>query len=208
MNVLAVGAHFDDVELGCGGALAKHVRNGDNVIVFIATSSEFSNKEGRVLRESSKSLSEAECASRIIGYRLVQGGIPTFCLEYGEDIHIELIKLIEENNIDLIYTHWTQDVHHDHRNLALSTLHVSRHVNRLLMYCSNWYISEQGFVENFYVDITDTWEIKERAIRAYDSEIRRVGDRWINYFRQEAMNNGMKMGVKYAEAFQVVKWLQ
>lgn len=76
------------------------------------------------------------------------------------------------------------------------------------MYCSNWYISEQGFVENFYVDITDTWEIKERAIRAYDSEIRRVGDRWINYFRQEAMNNGMKMGVKYAEAFQVVKWLQ
>ena len=125
-----------------------------------------------------------------------------------EDIHIELIKLIEENNIDLIYTHWTQDVHHDHRNLALSTLHVSRHVNRLLMYCSNWYISEQGFVENFYVDITDTWEIKERAIRAYDSEIRRVGDRWINYFRQEAMNNGMKMGVKYAEAFQVVKWLQ
>ena len=208
MNVLAVGAHFDDVELGCGGALAKHVRNGDNVIVFIATSSEFSNKEGRVLRESSKALSEAECASRIIGYRLFQGGIPTFCLEYGEDIHIELIKLIEENNIDLIYTHWTQDVHHDHRNLALSTLHVSRHVNRLLMYCSNWYISEQGFVENFYVDITDTWEIKERAIRAYDSEIRRVGDRWINYFRQEAMNNGMKMGVKYAEAFQVVKWLQ
>ena len=66
MNVLAVGAHFDDVELGCGGALAKHVRNGDNVIVFIATSSEFSNKEGRVLRESSKALSEAECASRII----------------------------------------------------------------------------------------------------------------------------------------------
>ena len=38
MNVLAIGAHFDDIELGCGGALAKHVKNGDKVIGFIATS--------------------------------------------------------------------------------------------------------------------------------------------------------------------------
>jgi len=208
MNVLAVGAHFDDVELGCGGTLAKHARAGDRVIVFIATSSEFSDKEGRILREGNVALSEAECAGKEIGYQLVLGRVPTFCLEYGEEIHGKLIKLIEENHIDIIYTHWTHDVHHDHRNLALSTLHVARHVNRLLMYRSNWYVSEQGFVENFYVDITNTWEIKEKALRAYDSELKRVGGSWINYFRQEAMNNGMKMGVKYAEAFQVVKWLQ
>ena len=31
MNILAIGAHFDDVELGCGGALSKHVQNGDDV---------------------------------------------------------------------------------------------------------------------------------------------------------------------------------
>lgn len=207
MNVLAIGAHFDDIELGCGGALAKHVRDGDKVLVFIATSSEFSNQAGDVLRKSSVALAEAESASRQIGYQLLMGDIPTFHLEYGEEVHAKLLKIIEENRIDLIYTHWTHDVHHDHRNLALSTLHVARHVNRLLMYRSNWYVSESEFIENFYVDITETWDIKENAIKAYESEMQRVGESWITYFKQEAINNGLKMGVKYAEAFQVVKWI-
>ena len=37
MNVLALGAHFDDVELGCGGALAAHSLKGDNITVYTAT---------------------------------------------------------------------------------------------------------------------------------------------------------------------------
>lgn len=207
MNVLAIGAHFDDVELGCGGALAKHARDGDKVIVFIATNSQFGNRNGDVLREGNIALQEAKQASEIIGYELMLGEIPTFYLEYGEEIHKKLLHIIEENHIDLIYTHWLHDVHHDHRNLALCTLHVSRHVNKLLMYRSNWYSSEKEFIENFYVDISDTWEIKEKAILAYVSEMQRVGKDWITYFKQEALNNGLKMGVKYVEAFQVIKWM-
>lgn len=207
MNVLAIGAHFDDIELGCGGSLAKHVRNGDKVFGFIATSSGFNNKEGVALRKSNEALEEALCASKKIGYQLLLGNIPTFYLEYGEEIHAKLIKIIEDKHIDLIYTHWSHDVHHDHRNLSVSTLHVARHVNKLLMYRSNWYISEVPFQENFYVDITDTWDIKEAAIRLYESEYKRVGEKWLTYFKQEAINNGLKTGVEYAEAFQAVKWL-
>ncbi len=206
MNVLAIGAHFDDIELGCGGALAKHVKNGDKVIGFIATSSGFNSVDGDVLRRDKDALKEAQNASRIIGYQLLQGKIPTFYLEYGEDMHAMLLKIIEENCIELIYTHWSHDVHHDHRNLALCTLHVARHVNRLLMYKSNWYISDQKFHENFYVDISDTWDIKERAIKAYESEMARTGELWCSYFKNEAVNNGLKIGVKYAEAFQNVRW--
>lgn len=207
MNILAIGAHFDDLELGCGGALARHSKNGDKVIGFIATDSGFSNTDGIQLRNSENALQEAKVASRIVGYDLFLGGFPTFQLEYGEQIHSRLIKLIEEKHIDIIYTHWINDVHHDHRNLSLATLHASRHVNRVLMYRSNWYISETDFHENFYVDITDTWAIKEKAIKAYQSEMKRIGEKWITYLRQEAINNGLKIGVKYAEAFQVVKWL-
>lgn len=207
MNVLAIGAHFDDIELGCGGALAKHVKKGDKVIGFIATNSEFNNREGKELRKGRIAFDEAKCASKIIGYQLICGEVPTFYLEYGEEINAKLIKLIEENQIELIYTHWTHDVHHDHRNLALCTLHVARHVNRILMYCSNWYNSDEVFIKNFYVDISDSWDIKENAIRAYASEMQRVGNSWITYFRQEAINNGLETGVEYAEAFQVVKWI-
>lgn len=207
MNVLAVGAHFDDLELGCGGALAKHCENGDNVIGFVATDSEYGNSKKEIIREGRTALDEAELASHIIGYRLITGNIPTFHLEYGEKIHAKLLTLIEEKHIDIIYTHWINDVHHDHRNLALATLHVSRHINKVLMYQSNWYPSEQMFMGNFYVDITKTWALKERAIRAYRSEMERVGETWITYFKQEAMNNGLQTGVEYAEKFQPVKWI-
>lgn len=207
MNVLAIGAHFDDLELGCGGALARHCRNGDKVIGFIATDSGFYDTQGAQLRVSETALQEAMEASQIIGYDLVVGGIPTFGLEYGEQIHCKLIKLIEENDIEMIYTHWIHDVHHDHRNLALATLHSSRHVNRLLMYRSNWYPSEREFCGNFYIDITETWAIKEEAVRAYHSEMQRIGETWLTYFKNDAENNGLKTGTKYAEVFQTVKWL-
>lgn len=207
MNILAIGAHFDDLELGCGGALARHCRNGDKVIGFVATDSGFSGMDGTKLRESAVALQEARKASEIVGYELVLGGIPTFGLEYGEQIHSRLLPLIEGNHIDMIYTHWVHDVHHDHRNLALATLHVSRHVNRVLMYRSNWYPAEEEFCGNFFVDITDTWDVKERALRAYQSEMDRTGDLWMTYFKQEAVNNGLKIGKEYAEAFQAVKWL-
>lgn len=207
MNVLAIGAHFDDVELGCGGALAKHSKNGDQVYVFVATNSQFSNNQGDVLRKKEVAFEEAKQAQNIIGYHMFVGNISTFYLEYGEEVHAKLLQIIEKNQIDLIYTHWTGDVHHDHRNLSLATLHTARHVNRILMYQSNWYVSEQEFCKNFYIDITDTWEKKEKAIRAYQTEMQRTGETWIEYFKQEAKGNGLKVGVEYAEAFQMVKWL-
>ena len=205
MNILAIGAHFDDLELGCGGTLARHVRQGDRVIV--ATNSGFERLDGNELRPVSTALEEGRSASKIIGYQLIAGDIPTFHVEYGETLHTKLLQIIERNQIDLIYTHWINDVHHDHRNAALATLHVSRHVNKLLMYRSNWYPSEKEFHGNFYVDITDTWSVKEQAILAYESEHKRVGDSWLTYFRQEAANYGLQIGKRYAECFQTVRWV-
>jgi len=49
-NVLAVGAHADDVEIGCGGTVALHARNGDNVIILIMAESSYTYYDGTVLR--------------------------------------------------------------------------------------------------------------------------------------------------------------
>ena len=54
MNILAIGAHFDDVELGCGGALARHAVQGDNVYVYVATVSGFSNHQKEIVRKRDK----------------------------------------------------------------------------------------------------------------------------------------------------------
>lgn len=207
MNVLAVGAHFDDVELGCSGTLAKHVKNGDQVTIYVATDSQYSNGEGRLIRSGETARAEGEKAASIIGAELVCGKCNSLFLEFVEQTNVELIRLIEDKKIDLIYTHWVDDIQHDHINLAKAAIHAGRHVPRILMYRSNWYVSAGNFKENYFVDISETWEIKEKAILAHQSEFGRVGSKWVDYFKRDALNKGLIAGVEYAEGFELVKWL-
>ncbi|MFB2602212.1 PIG-L deacetylase family protein, partial [Rhizobium phaseoli] len=119
-----------------------------------------------------------------------------------------ILKLVQDLKIDMVYTHWVGDIHHDHLALSRASLHSCRHVPRLLMYRSNWYHSTVDFRGNFYVDITTHWDQKEKAILAHESEMERTGRKWVSFFRNEAENAGQRIGVKYAEVFEVVKWLQ
>lgn len=208
MRVLAIGAHFDDLELGCGGTLARHIMEGDTVLGFIATESGYADSNGVMVRDGFCASREAEQAASILGYEVLTGNFPTFGVEFEEELNKMLVKIIASRKVDTIYTHWNHDVHHDHRNLALATLHCARHVNRILMYRSNWYESDIPFQENFYVDISQTWTMKEQAIRVYRTEMERTGNLWIEYFRRQAENCGIKCGVKYAEGFQLVRWIQ
>ncbi|MBE5847900.1 MAG: PIG-L family deacetylase [Lachnospiraceae bacterium] len=207
MNVLAIGAHFDDIELGCGGALAKHAANGDHVTVFVATRSGYVSPDGVVIRGDEDAEKEGRKAVEILGAKLVCGGLETLSLEFTDDLNAKLVHLIEEENIDIIYTHHTGDVHHDHIALAKATLHAARHVPRILTYASNWYLSDQPLVQNFFVDITDYWDKKEAAIRAHETEFARAGKDWLTYFKNEDVNNGFRCKVGMAEGFHCVKWL-
>jgi len=76
------------------------------------------------------------------------------------------------------------------------------------MYRSNWYQSPIDFRGNFYIDITETWNIKEKAIQAHESEYKRVGEKWLSFFKNEAQNAGQKIGVPLAETFELVKWIE
>lgn len=209
MNILAIGAHFDDVELGCGGALARHARQGDNVYVFVATVSGFSNQYNQAVRSSESALAEARNAMAILGVKeLLCGNFKTLEVEFVDTLNIEILKIVQEKKIDQVYAHWTGDIHHDHHAVARASLHSCRHVPRLLMYRSNWYHSTLEFRGNFYFDITEFWQAKEQAVLAHVTEVDRTGEKWISFFRNEAENAGQRIGVKYAEVFEVVKWLE
>jgi LmbE family N-acetylglucosaminyl deacetylase len=208
MNVLAIGAHFDDIELGCGGALIKHKQRGDTVTVYVATRSGYKSPDQTVVRSDEVALAEGQEAIRRMGLDdLINGPFATLEIEFVDALNVEILEIVQSRKIDMAYTHWTGDVHHDHQAVARASLHSCRHVNRLLMYRSNWYPSPYDFRGTFYVDITRQWETKEHAIRAHESEIRRTHERWIQFFRNEALNAGQRMGVEMAEVFEVVKWL-
>ncbi len=207
MNVLAVGAHGDDIELGCGGSLAKHAIQGDKLFIYMATTSGGINPFGVKIRDSKESLDDAKKAAAILGAELINGSFSVNQLSFDDALNSELIKIISEKKIDLMYTHWSNDTHHDHRMLALASLHAGRHLNKILMYQSNWYQSDTSFSENFYVDISDLWTTKEKLLNCYESEMKRTNGAWITYNKNRAENYGMVLGVKYAEAFQCIKWL-
>ena len=207
MNVLAVGAHFDDVELGCGGALAKHIANKDKVFVYVATLSGFADHRKNIVRSNKVALAEGKKAMDILGVNLVRGSFNTLEVEFTEAITVELIKIVEEKKIDMVYSHWVGDIHHDHQAVAKASLHSCRHVPRMLMYRSNWYHSNLDFKGNFYIDISKYWGKKEKAIMEHKSEVRRTQRKWISFFKNEAENAGQRIGVKYAEVFELVKWI-
>ena len=123
----------------------------------------FTNHDNIQVRSNSVALSEGKKAMSIIGVKeLICGKFKTLQVEFDDDLNVEIIKIIEEKNIDMIYTHWTGDVHHDHKAVAFSSLMCGRHVSKILMYRSNWYHSGFEFKENFYVDITRYIDQKEK----------------------------------------------
>jgi LmbE family N-acetylglucosaminyl deacetylase len=208
MNVLAIGAHFDDVELGCGGALAKHVAEGDKVYTYVATVSGFISPDNKIIRSNDAALDEGKTAMTVLGVELICGDFKTLHVEFNDELNAQIVNIVQDKKIDKVYTHWIGDIHHDHHAVARASLHSCRHVPRMLMYRSNWYHSNLDFRGNYYIDITGYIDKKFDSIRAHKSEMERTQERWINFFRNEAENAGQRIGVKYAELFEVVKWLE
>jgi LmbE family N-acetylglucosaminyl deacetylase len=145
---------------------------------------------------------------QILGAKeLICGDFKTLEVEFVDKLNIEILKIVQEKKIEMVYTHWVGDIHHDHQAVARASLHSCRHVPRMLMYRSNWYHSTMEFRGNFYINITNFWDTKENAIKAHVSEMDRTGEKWIDFFKNEAENAGQRIGVKFAEVFELVKWL-
>jgi len=207
MNVLTIGAHFDDVEIGCGGTIAKHIADKDEVIAHVITNSKYNNYDGTSLRTQEAALIEGKEAARILGYHLICDDFETKQVKFNHLLVEAINRTIDIYHIDMIYTHWDYDVHQDHQAIGKATLAAGRKVNRLLMYQSNMYVNSVAFQPNFFVDISQFAELKLSAIKAHKTEVEKFGPKWLDFWHNTIRNNGQRMGVEYAEAFHLVKYL-
>lgn len=208
MNILAVGAHADDVELGCGGSLLKWARQGHNITIYTATDSSYNSPDGKHIRSSTDAAREAAASADKIVAKLIIDSFKCFHLAFYEPLNAKLVEIIYEEKPDLILTHWQGDTHPDHQALAKATLHSSRQVPSVLMYMSNCYIGTGQFNSRFFVDISETLEEKIDLIALFKSENDRTGGNWLQSARDMAQVIGRQCGVSYAEGFEVVKWLE
>ncbi len=163
-RVLAIGAHPDDIELGCGGALAKHRAQGDALMIL--TLSRGANGGDTNLRTR-----EAHRAAELLGAQLEFGELPDS--QIGEGIEtIELVQqAIRRFRPTHIYTHSAQDTHQDHRNAHLATLVAAREVPNVFCYQSP--SATVDFRPTFFIDISGQIDAKVEAIEAYKSQIER-----------------------------------
>ena len=75
------------------------------------------------------------------------------------------------------------------------------------MYRCNYYDTEVNFRGNFYSDISDVMDIKIQVIKAHKSELERVRYSWLEFFINQNNNDGQKIGVEYAECFEIIRYL-
>ena len=127
MKILAVGAHLDDIELACGGTLAKAVNNGHKVKVLIMSKSGYTNKEGKIQRSNDIAVKEGTQALNTLGISDIEIlDFPTKDIPFCSDVVNAIDVVISKYNPDVIFTHHPFDTHQAHEGVAkaLSLIHI------------------------------------------------------------------------------------
>ena len=225
MNVLAIGCHPDDLEIGCGGTLRKyaeqgaavylcHIANGDQGHVIIPP------PELAAIRAK-----EAETSGRLLGARQI------FDLQVSDlqvnrhdqavlDAVADVVRITKP---DVILTHNPTDYNPDHeltskivKDIAVM-IPIAKLPTKSAPYDvipSIWYfepVSSMGFIPTDYVDITDYYETKKKMLSCHESQrawmsdnfaaLRDDQDKFFDTIRITSEFRGMQAGCKYAEGF-------
>jgi LmbE family N-acetylglucosaminyl deacetylase len=194
-SVLAIGAHPDDVELGCGGALVAHAAAGDRVTVLVLTGGE---NGPRPDRPGATRRGEQDEAARILGAELRWGGLRDCALQ-PDAVTIGVVEAaIAETGADLVYVHAPDDSHQDHRAAAAATLSAARRLSGVLHYQSP---STLSFSPSVFVDVTAFLSGKIAALRAHASQVEQSAMVEPDAVVAAARYWGAQARVGYAEAF-------
>ena len=195
-RVLAIGAHPDDVEIGCGGTLAWHGAEGDRLHILTLS-------RGAAGGDIHVRTAEAQRAAEILGATLQWGNLPDTRIDDGFAT-IEIIQsTIEEVRPTHVYTHCAEDTHQDHRAVHAASLVAARAVANL--YCYEASSSTAAFQPNHFIDISDHLERKLAAAAAYGSQRLRVAALREDVLRARAIFWGHRGGgARLVEPMRVV----
>lgn len=219
MKVLAIGAHPDDVELGCGATLAKHASKGDEVsIVVMGRGIAARDHEGTLLASQLERMALlAHKAGDLLGARQVDVfEAPDNRMD--ELTQLDVVKLIEERvrvlQPDIVYTHYREDRNVDHRITSDATVTACRFLPgssvRMLLAYEVMSSTEQGwckFDPNYFVEVDAQMDLKMHVLRSvYESEMREFPHpRSIQAVEALARLRGSQVGVRAAESFVLVR---
>ncbi len=202
MKILAIGAHPDDIEYGCGGALLKLKKDSKaEVHYFVATRGDFSGGPDARVKEQEK-------AAGMLGVaKLHWGGFMDTQLTVSRELIGSIEKAINEVKPDTIFVNYPKDTHQDHRNLAESTIVASRYSRKVLFYED---YTSQNYEPSIFVDISDVLEEKAELLKCHKSQVERTYPTGLDIMesvKAVASFRGFQAKVKYAEGFSALRYL-
>lgn len=195
MNILAIGAHPDDIEIGCGGSLIKYSRAGHNVYLLIMTSGEMGGDAD--IRKSE----QLESAKIIAAKDVIFKDYPDTNLPLNKILISNIEAVVKKTKPELIFVNYTHDTHQDHRTLAKGTISATRYIKNVLFYEVP---TTHDFNPSVYVDITDVIEQKVGCLEAHASQVMKTnieGLSIVEIAKSSATFRGIQGRVKFAEGF-------
>ncbi len=198
MRILAIGAHPDDVEIGCGGALLASSERGNEIFIYVATRGDKSG-DPRIREDETRKTAGIMKASKL---RIAN--FPDTQLKRDSELIDDIEGFVKEVEPHIVFCHSQNDQHHDHQTVALSGIEACRFVPNILAYESP---SARNFQPQFFVDITDVISKKLMILDIFWSQ------RGKQYLRKNAIVGLAEYRafqtrvepIKYAEAFEVNK---
>lgn len=204
-RVLILAPHTDDGEFGCGGTINRLIAEGSE-LWYVA----FSACHQSVLPQfpSDVLITEVRAATRILGVRpenliLKDYAVRTFNYR-RQDILDDIIKLRAEINPDLVFVPAVTDIHQDHKTIAEEALRAFKFTS-MLSYELPW--NNISFQTSCFYPLSDTnIDAKIEALTKYESQAHRPYSN-AAFIKSLAMVRGVQISVKYAETFEVIRWI-
>jgi len=227
LDILAFGAHPDDVELGCGGTIAKEISLGKKVGVIDLTRGELGTRGSAEIRDK-----EAAAAAKILGLTIRENlAFRDGFFTNDEKHQLEIIKMLRKYKPEVVLCNAIDDRHIDHSkgsNLVSDACFLSglRRIETELNGESQeaWrpkivyhYIQWKNIEPDFVVDISDFINIKEKAVMAYGSQFYDPNSKepispiatknFTDSINYRARDLGRLVFVDYAEGFTTERYL-
>jgi N-acetylglucosamine malate deacetylase 1 len=227
LDILAFGAHPDDVELGCGGTIAKEVSLGKKVGIIDLTRGELGTRGSAVIRDQ-----EANEAAKILGVSVRENLNMRDGFFVNDEAHqIEIIKMIRKYQPEIVLCNAIDDRHIDHGKgsklvsdacFLSGLIKIETEIEGKLQVA--WrpkqvyhYLQWKNIVPDFVVDISGFNEKRVEAILAYKSQFYDPNSKepqtpiatknFLESLSYRTQDLGRLIGVDYAEGFTVERYL-
>lgn len=210
MKIVAIGAHFDDLELACGGTIARFTSLGHTVDVIMTSRSDYADAYGNVLRTELQAKSEGVAGLKVLGVDKI------VCLNYPTKEVVFCKQLIESINRyfdlwkpDFILAPSQNESHQDHYNTSKAVMSAGRYQKTIWTY-ETLYPSKTTntvFRPTLYVDITEQMQTKLDSLKAHTSQFSKY-EHWTDLVTSLARVRGIENQCKYAEAYDIIRMEQ